>query len=297
MMTTPRLQDALAVLCATYLCLLQTNLALALRSFVFGAIGVVAIVLVLRRDARAQAALSPPARACSRPRSSRGPCGRPRRSRGRARPRTRSASSRPTWSGSTVATAALLLSLRDTVVFRRYVATILAAFAVLALASLGLAAAATPWNDKLMHHGVGTWSTHLVLVAPLILLAARALRPPASARAARPRAAAVALLALTLASAYATENRMVWPALLASLAVVGAGERAALAGAVARAGPRPRDRVRRAGARDRRGVPRRRAAQGRVVAAAARVDRALGRRAIRGSRSGRWCATASPSGR
>ena len=41
---------------------------------------------------------------------------------------------------------------------------------MLAAASIGLALAPGPWNDKLMHHGVGTWSTHLVLVAPLILL-------------------------------------------------------------------------------------------------------------------------------
>ena len=106
--------------------------------------------------------------------------------------------------------------------FRRYVVTILAAFAVLALASLGLALASTPWDDKLMHHGVGTWSTHLVIVAPLILL----LRAPVRAgfgEGGKATLVAVALVVLLLGSAYATENRMVWPALFASLAVVGAG--------------------------------------------------------------------------
>ncbi|MFI4925587.1 MAG: hypothetical protein ACHQJ7_10670, partial [Vicinamibacteria bacterium] len=63
MTTTDRLRDGLAVACAVYLVLLQTNLALALRSFVFGVIAVLALALVLRRDARTDAALSPPARA------------------------------------------------------------------------------------------------------------------------------------------------------------------------------------------------------------------------------------------
>jgi O-antigen ligase len=219
MMTTPRLQDALAILCAIYLCLLQTNLAHVLRAFVFGMIGVVAIALVLRRDARAQAALSRPALVLAAAFLAWSAWSTLSLAWSRAPGYTfGELKTDVVW--LTVATAALLLSLRDTIVFRRYVATILAAFAVLALASLGLAAAATPWNDKLMHHGVGTWSTHLVLVAPLILL----LRAPASAgfgEGRAPTAAAVAILALTLASAYATENRMVWPALLASLAVVG----------------------------------------------------------------------------
>ena len=43
MTTTDRLRDALAIACAVYLVLLQTNLALALRSFVFGAIAVLAL--------------------------------------------------------------------------------------------------------------------------------------------------------------------------------------------------------------------------------------------------------------
>ena len=61
--STRRLRDTLAVLCAIYLVLLQTNLALALRSTVFGAIALVVLMLVFRSEARADAALSRPARA------------------------------------------------------------------------------------------------------------------------------------------------------------------------------------------------------------------------------------------
>lgn len=217
---TARWRDALAVLCATYLALLLTNLMNAPRSVLLGLIAVVALGLLLRPDARADAALSRPAWAV--------------------------VAAYAAWAGWSAASYAwsvdpaytagewraellwtavgalgVLLSVRETVVFRRYVATILGAFAVLAAASIALALSASPWNDKLMHHGVGTWSTHVVIVAPLILL----VRAPALAGwgAGRlPTAAALALLALALASARATENRMVWPALLASLAVVGA---------------------------------------------------------------------------
>ena len=221
MTTTDRLRDALAVLCAAYLVLLQTNLMLALRSAVFGLIAVLALALVVRRDARADAALSPPARALALAFLAWSAWSALSLAWSRA----------PAYSAGElktdvvelgVAAAAILLSMRETVVFRRYVVTILAAFAVLAIASLGLALASTPWNDKLMHHGVGTWSTHLCIVAPLVLL----LRAPARAgfgEGRRATFAAVVLVVLLLASARATENRMVWPALFASLAVIGAG--------------------------------------------------------------------------
>jgi O-antigen ligase len=218
--TTARLQDALAIACATYLVLLQTNLALAVRSTVFGVIAVVALALVLRADARAAAALGPAARRV-----------------------VLAFVAWAAWSAASlawsrafaysagelktdvielgVAAGAILLSLRETVVFRRYVAAVLAAFALLAAASLA-AFAPGPWNDKLMHHGVGTWSTHLVIVAPLILL----VRAPPRAGFGDGRfatAASIGLVVLLLASARASENRMVWPALLASLAVIGVG--------------------------------------------------------------------------
>lgn len=172
MTSTAKLRDVLAVLCAIYLVLLQTNLALVLRSTTFGAIALVAIVLVFRADARSDAALARPARIA--------------------------VAAFLAWAGWSVASiawsvaprystgelwtevvalgigaGAILLSVRETVVFRRYVATVLAAFAVLAAASIALRLTAAPWSEQLMqlaHHGVGTWSTHVVIVAPLILL-------------------------------------------------------------------------------------------------------------------------------
>ncbi|MEO8485359.1 MAG: O-antigen ligase family protein [Betaproteobacteria bacterium] len=221
MTATARLQDALAILCATYLVLVQTNLALALRSMVFGLIALVALVLVLRPDARGEAALSRPA--CALALAFVAWAGWSMASL--------AWSSAPLYSAGElktdvlelgVAAGAVLLSMRETLVFRRYVATILAAFAVLALGTVVLSLAPGPWDDKLMHHGVGTWSTHLVLVAPLVLLVRASPRvgwgdgPVATG-------VAVALLVLLLASARATENRMVWLALLAALAVLGIG--------------------------------------------------------------------------
>jgi hypothetical protein len=101
---------------------------------------------------------------------------------------------------------------------------VLAAFGALAAAAIALRLTAVSWNEQLMqlaHHGVGTWATHVVIVAPLILLV-RAPERAGWGTGRLPTVAAITLLVLALASARATENRMVWPALLASLAVVGA---------------------------------------------------------------------------
>jgi O-antigen ligase len=218
---TAKLKDALAIACAVYLVLLQTNLALAVRSVAFGVVAVLALALVLRPDARADASLSPPARALAYAFAAWAAWSALSLAWSRA-PAYSAGELKTDVLALGVASGAILLSLRETVVFRRYVATILAAFAVLALASVAMALGRGPWNDKLLHHGVGTWSTHVVMVAPLILL----LRAPVRAGFGAHRVAtvaAVALLALALASARATENRMVWPALLASLAVVGIG--------------------------------------------------------------------------
>lgn len=217
---TARLQDVLAVLCAVYLVLLQTNLALALRSIVFGLVALCALLLLLRADARADAALTRPARWLAVAFLAWAAWSTASLAWSRA-PAYTAGELKTDMLELGVAAGALLLSVRDTDVFRRYVATVLAAFAVLAAASLA-AFGPGPWDDKLMHHGVGTWSTHLVLVAPLILLVRAAPRAGfGDGRLAT--ALSVGLLVLLLASARASENRMVWPALLASLAVVGTG--------------------------------------------------------------------------
>lgn len=219
LLATDRLRDALAVLAAAYLVLLQTNLMNAPRSIVLGLMGVFALLVAARPDARADAALSAEARAivvaflaCAA-----------------------WAFASLAWTVdvdrtltelradvvlTAVGTAAILFCVRETPAFRRIVTAILAAFAVLAVAAIVLAANADPWNDKLMHHGAGTWSTHLVLVAPLILLVRAP--PPAGWGGGRlASAAAFALVCLVLAGARASENRMVWISLLAPLAVVG----------------------------------------------------------------------------
>lgn len=216
---TNRLRDALALLGGTYVVLLQTNLMNSPRSFVFALMAMLAIAVAARPDARAAVALSPPARAVAAAFLA---C---------AAWSIASLAWTVDWEVTTtelradvmwtaIGTFAVLLSVREDVTFRRYVTAILAGFAVLAAGSIALSLASDPWDDKLMHHGLGTWSTHIVLVAPLILL----LRAPADAGwgpGRRPTAAAIVLVLLALASAHATGNRMVWPALLASLAVAG----------------------------------------------------------------------------
>ncbi len=219
MLATDRLRDALAVLAATYLVLLQTNLMNAPRSVVLGLMAVVALAVFARADARADAALSAGARALAA-----------------------AFLACAAWSVASLAwtvdreltltelradvvltsvgSAAILLCVRETVAFRRIVTAILASFALLACAAVGLGFASDPWNDKLMHHGAGTWSTHLVIVAPLVLLV-RAPEPAGWGRGRTTGLAVVALACLVLAGARSSENRMVWPALFASLAVVG----------------------------------------------------------------------------
>lgn len=220
MTITEKLQDALAVLLAVYLVMLQTNLALALRSVVFGLIVLAALALVLRADARAEAALSPPARAVvlafvawsAWSAASIGWSARPIYSAGELKTDVIELAA---------GCGAMLLCVRRALTFRRFVATMLGGFAVLATAAIGMAYAQGGWNDKLIHHGIGTWSTHIVVIVPLIALV-RA--PPLAGfgRGSRATAAAVVLFGLALASARVSENRMVWPALIAALAVFAA---------------------------------------------------------------------------
>lgn len=109
-----------------------------------------------------------------------------------------------------VATA-FFLATRDAFAVRVLAGMALASFAVLAALALGLAAR-HGWDAGRWHHGVGVWSTWVVLIAPFALL------PIAPAPlGVRQRAAAFALLAalvaLILGSARLTDNRMVWLAL------------------------------------------------------------------------------------
>jgi O-antigen ligase len=106
---------------------------------------------------------------------------------------------------------AFFLATRDAFAVRVLVGLALASFAVLAALALGLAPR-HGWDAGRWHHGVGAWSTWVVLIAPFALL------PIAPAPlGVRRRAAAFALLAvlvaLILGSARLTDNRMVWLAL------------------------------------------------------------------------------------
>src|SRR5207342_31971 len=100
----------------------------------------------------------------------------------------------------------------DIVILRRYAAIALAGFVIMATLAIGYAMSPAGWDPALKHNGVGPYSTYVVLVAPwfLTLIAPTPLglrrRGPALVLGA-------VLLALLVASARLTENRMVWIAL------------------------------------------------------------------------------------
>jgi len=111
--------------------------------------------------------------------------------------------------------AAFFIAARDGNTLRLLAGTALASFAVLAVLALGLASGSAGWNAGIWHHGVGPWSTYIVLVAPLIFV----LIAPAPIGAGQRKRALIggaALLALMLATARMTDNRMVWLALAAT---------------------------------------------------------------------------------
>jgi O-antigen ligase len=97
----------------------------------------------------------------------------------------------------------------------------LATFAVLGALALALTLSAKGWNPERWHAGVGSYSTFLVLVAPMLFT----LLAPASVGLGNGRwriTAAAALLALLLVAARLTDNRMVWIALAAVFATAAA---------------------------------------------------------------------------
>ena len=103
------------------------------------------------------------------------------------------------------------------VTFRRYAAAVLSSFAI--MATLAIASAATPggWDPAQKHNGVGPYSTYVVLAAPL-LLTLIAPTPVGLRRRGLALALGAVLLALLVASARLTDNRMVWIALAAVFA-------------------------------------------------------------------------------
>ena len=100
----------------------------------------------------------------------------------------------------------------DVVTFRRYAATALASFVVMAVLAIGYALSPEGWDPALKHNGVGPYSTFVVLTAPL-LLTLIAPAPIGLQRRNVALALGAALLVLLVASARLTDNRMVWIAL------------------------------------------------------------------------------------
>jgi O-antigen ligase len=100
----------------------------------------------------------------------------------------------------------------STAIFRRYVATALTSFALMALLALGYAMTPGGWDPMQKHNGVGPYSTYVVLTAPL-LLTLIAPTPVGLSRRGLALALGALLLALMVATARLTDNRMVWIAL------------------------------------------------------------------------------------
>jgi len=96
--------------------------------------------------------------------------------------------------------------------WRTLIGVALGAFAIYAALALGAAMTPSGWDPARWHSGVGPYATHLVLIAPLLVVL---LAPPPIGFGSRAWTIAfgLALLALLLVSARLTDNRIVWIAL------------------------------------------------------------------------------------
>jgi O-antigen ligase len=101
---------------------------------------------------------------------------------------------------------------RDARSLRVLIGAAFASVACFALLAVGMAAITGTWDAGRWHHGVGAWSTWLVLIAPF-LFALLAPPPAGFGRGARSLVVGFLLLALMVATARMTENRIVWIAL------------------------------------------------------------------------------------
>jgi hypothetical protein len=108
---------------------------------------------------------------------------------------------------------AFFVVVRDGRGMRILATALLASFAT--LAALAIAMALLGRLDlHFWHHDAGFWSTHLVLVAPVLF--ALFAKPAGARTTRRSMLLFVGLLALLLVNARLTDNRMVWVALAAS---------------------------------------------------------------------------------
>jgi O-antigen ligase len=98
---------------------------------------------------------------------------------------------------------------RDARSVRTLIGAALASFACGALLAIAMEIVAGPWNAGRWHHGVGPWSTWVVLIAPFMFAL---IAPPPAGFGGGKR---LALLALLIVTARMTDNRVVWIALAA----------------------------------------------------------------------------------
>ena len=97
---------------------------------------------------------------------------------------------------------------------RALTVTALASFAFFAVLALALDRTGGAWDASLYHHGVGPWSTWVVMVAPLLILLVGP-RPVGQGLGKPWLLLAGLLLALMVITARMTDNRIVWVALAA----------------------------------------------------------------------------------
>jgi O-antigen ligase len=113
---------------------------------------------------------------------------------------------------SLLAMLVFYVAARDARSIRLLVGAALASFAGFALLAIGMEMVQGHWDAGRWHHGVGPWSTWVVLVAPFMF--ALIAPPPAGfGGGMRLVTAGLALLALLIVTARMTDNRVVWIAL------------------------------------------------------------------------------------
>jgi O-antigen ligase len=116
---------------------------------------------------------------------------------------------------SLLAMFAFYVAARDARSVRVLIGAALASFACLALLAIGMQVVTGAWDAGRWHHGVGAWSTWIVLIAPFTF-ALIAPQPAGFGGGLRLLAAGLALLALMVTTARMTDNRIVWIALAAA---------------------------------------------------------------------------------
>ena len=113
---------------------------------------------------------------------------------------------------SLLAMLVFYVAARDARSGRLLIGAALASFACFALLALGMTLIDGTWDAGRWHHGVGPWSTWVVLIAPFTF--ALIAPPPAGfGGGVRLIALGLALLALLIVTARMTDNRVVWIAL------------------------------------------------------------------------------------